>query len=118
MLLTRRAVLHMGVALSAVPWLENAPAAERTPVLMPTGWPEIDKALGGGMRSGTFMVVLGDEHSGKSEFMKRLAQVNGVADMHTMNSGSSDMFSLTRRPDGQYAGCLMLNSPEPMTEKE
>lgn len=70
------------------------------------------------MRIGTFMVVLGDERSGKSEFMQRLAQVNGVVDVHAMNSGSSDMFSLMRRPGGRYVGCLMLNGPEPMTDKE
>ncbi|MEO6435987.1 MAG: hypothetical protein ABIP55_09525, partial [Tepidisphaeraceae bacterium] len=73
----------------------------------------------GGMRTGMLMVVIGPGGGGKSEFMRRLAQANGVMDTHAMNSGGSDQFSLMRRrPDGQYVGCLLLNGPEPATDKE
>ena len=86
--------------------------------LFPTGCSDVDRALHGGMRTRTLMVVVGPPGSGKSDFLRRMAEMNGVSQVHAMNAGNSDMFSLTQRPDGKHLGCLLLNGPEPTTDKE
>jgi hypothetical protein len=108
----------MGAALAAIPWIGEVSAANSPSSLFPTGSAKVDDALVGGLRAGTLLVVLGPDGDGKSGFLLRMAEVNGVTQMHAMNSGNSDMLSLMQRPDGQRTGCLVLNGPEPATDKE
>lgn len=114
---TRRDAMRAGVALAAVP-LINALPTESSAIVFPTGWTEVDRALGGGMRHGSLLVVIGPRGSGKTDFLYRLARTNGILDAHTVNQGTSDMLSIMQRHDGQHIGSIVLNGPEPSTDKE
>lgn len=116
--LSRRSWLQIGAAIPLAALGDRASAAIPARSLLSTGWPDVDRALGGGLRTGTLTVVIGRSGGGKSRFMQRLAQTSGISDSYTMRSGTSDMISLACRPDGQYVGCLLLDGPEPATDKE
>jgi hypothetical protein len=118
MSISRREALLAGGALAAIPLIGNLPPGRPASNLFSTGWPEIDGALNGGMRHGSLLVVVGPQHSGKTDFMLRLAKTNGIIDAHAINKGTSDMLSIMRRHDGQYIGSVMLNAMEPSTDKE
>jgi len=117
----RRDALKMGVALSAVPLIggfDAKPAGSAGEKFFSTGVAELDAALGGGMRDGTFMAVVGPRGSGKTAFLVNLAKANGLIDAHSMNAGGSDMLSIMARRDGTHIGSLMLDAAEPSTDKE
>lgn len=113
---SRRDVLKQGFALAAVPLVGRIDPAAKFPFT--TGFPELDAALGGGIKAGSFVAVVGARGAGKTAFLLRLAKANGVADAHPMSSGQSDMLSIMKRPDGTYVGSLMLDSAEPATDQE
>jgi hypothetical protein len=115
---TRRTVLKMGVALAAVPLVGGMDAGPSGPKLFSTGQADLDGALGGGIKPGSFVALIGPPGSGKTAFMLRLAKANGIADSHAMNTGGSDMLSIVERADGKHIGSVMLNAPEPSTPKE
>ena len=108
----------MGAAIPLTTCVSDTSAADSTPSFFKTGCPQIDRALGGGLRHGTLLVVIGSPGSGKSDFLIRLAKSNGIVDAHAMNRGASDMLSISRRPDGQYIGSIVLNCVEPTTEQD
>jgi hypothetical protein len=114
---SRRDALKAGVAVAAVP-LINALPAESPASLFPTGSADVDRALNGGMRHGTLLVVIGPRGSGKTDFLYRLAKTNGILDAHVVNQGTSDMLSIMQRHDGQFIGSIVLNGHEPSTDKE
>lgn len=118
MALSRREALIAGGALAAVPLIGAIPAAFSGETHFPTGNPEIDRQIGGGMRLGTLLVVVGPRESGKTDFLVQLARTNGILDGHAMNHGGSDMLSIMRRGDGQYIGSIVMNNVEPSTDKE
>ena len=70
------------------------------------------------MRQGTLLVVIGPRGSGKSAFLLRVANANGIMDAHAINQGGSDMLSIMKRHDGQHIGSIVLNGHEPTTDKE
>ena len=118
---SRRDALKMGFAMSAVPLIgsfEGKPALQPGRKFFSTGVPDLDASLGGGMRDGTFMAVVGPRGSGKSAFLLNLAKASGLIDAHSMNTGCSDMLSIMARQDGTHIGSLMLNAAEPSTDKE
>lgn len=115
--ISRRALIAGG-ALAAVPLIGALPASRPSEMLFPTGWADVDRALRGGMRHGSLLVVIGPRGSGKTDFLVRLATSNGIADAHAVNQGMSDMLSIMQRPDGQYIGTIVLNGVEPSTDKE
>ena len=114
----REALIGGGLLATAIPLPKalaaNAPAHD----YFPTGWPQIDRAFGGGIRQGSLLVVIGPRGSGKSDFLHRLARTNGIADAHAINRGGSDMLSIMKRHDGQHIGSIVLNGVEPSTDKE
>jgi hypothetical protein len=116
--ISRRNVLKMGVAMSAVPLVGPVHASPTGERVFLTGSPDLDRALGGGIRLGTLSAVIGPRGSGKTDFLFRLAKANGVGDAYTMNVGGSDMLSIMEREDGQFIGSLIINGPEPATDKE
>ncbi len=116
--ISRRNALKAGAALAAVPLIKALPAGSSTPILFSSGWPEVDRALHGGMRHGSLLVVIGPRGSGKTDFLVRLAKTNGIVDGHAVNHGTSDMLSIMQRPDGQYIGSIALNGIEPSTDQE
>jgi hypothetical protein len=118
MSISRREALFAGGALAAIPLVGNLSAGGSAANVFPTGWPEIDRALQGGMRDGSLLVVMGPRGSGKTDFMVRLAKTNGIIDAHAINKSTSDMLSIMQRHDGQHIGSLMLNGVEPSTDKE
>ena len=120
MLVSRRTALQMGAALAVVPWVGHVSAAAPAQEVFSTGSAKVDRALGGGVRAGSLIVVAdaAGGGGGESGFLARMAHVNGVPDVHAMTAGTADMLSLMQRPDGQRTGCLLLNSPEPITDKE
>lgn len=118
MVTSRRDVLKMGVALSAVSLIggfDGKPAGGR---FFSTGVADLDRSLGGGMLPGSFLAVVGPRGSGKTAFLLRLAKANGIVDAHAMNAGGSDMLSIMERPDGTHIGSLMIDAAEPSTDKE
>ncbi len=116
--LSRRQAFIAGGALAAIPLLRALPSDSATEIRFPTGLPDVDKALGGGMRQDSLLVVIGPRGSGKSDFLLRLAKTNGIADAHAVNQGASDMLSIMQRHDGQHIGSIVLNGVEPSTDKE
>jgi hypothetical protein len=118
MMTSRRSVLKMGVALSAVPLIGGLNSAPQGKKLFSTGIPDLDRDLGGGIHPGSFVAVIGPHRSGKTAFLLRLAKANGIADPHAMNTGASDMLSIMERADGKYVGSLMLDAAEPATDQE
>ena len=116
--LSRRQSFIVGGALAAIPLLRALPSDSATELRFPTGTHDIDDALGGGMRQGSLLVVIGPRGSGKSDFLLRLAKTNGIADAHAVNQGASDMLSIMERHDGQHIGSIVLNGVEPSTDKE
>jgi len=115
---SRRNVLKMGVALSAVPLVGGFDALPAGKKLFSTGLPDLDRSLGGGMPHGSFLAVIGPRGSGKSALLLRVAKANGIVDSHAMNTGGTDMLSIVERADGKHVGSLMLNAEEPSTDKE
>ncbi len=113
----REAFIAVG-ALAAIPLLRKLPTGDPAQVHFATGCAEIDRALDGGMRQGSLLVVIGPRGSGKSDFLLRLAKANGIADAHAINQGGSDMLSIMKRHDGQHIGSIVLNGVEPSTDKE
>jgi len=83
-----------------------------------TGSAELDHRLGGGLRAGSVLAVVGPRGSGKTAFLLRLAKANGILDAYPMGTGTSDMLSIMQRQDGKYVGSLMLDAPEPSTDQE
>lgn len=118
MSISRREALFAGGALAAIPLVGNLSADRLAANVFPTGWPEIDRALQGGIRHGSLLVVVGPRGSGKSQFLIQLAKTNGIIDAHAMNQGTSDMLSIMRHRDGKYIGTIMTNGVEPSTDKE
>lgn len=116
--LTRRNVLKMGAALAAIPLAGDLASGAAGEKRLRTGSPELDSALGGGIPMGRVLVVIGPRGSGKSAFMRRLAEANGITDLHLVRGGTSDMLSIMEREDGRYIGALMLDAPEPATPTE
>lgn len=116
---SRRSTLQFATALVLAPWVGHASDAVPAQDLFSTGSPDVDHRLGGGVRVGSLLVVA-DDGAGDavSRFMVRMADANGVSQVHRMTAGGSDMLSLMRLPDGRRTGCLLLNSPEPTTDKE
>jgi hypothetical protein len=118
MSISRRNVLKMGVALSAVPLVGGFDGKTAHGRLFLTGLPDIDRALGGGMVPGSFLAVIGPQGSGKTAFLMRVAKANGIVDSHAMHTGTSDMLSIVERADGKHVGSLMLDAGEPSTDQE
>jgi hypothetical protein len=116
--ISRREALLAGTALAAIPLIGEPSAGNPAVNVFPTGWPEIDRALKGGMRHGSLLVVMGPRRSGKTDFLLRLAKTNGILDAHAMNKSTSDMLSITQRHDGRQIGSVVLNGEEPSTDKE
>jgi len=110
----------MGVALAATPLVGQLNALAATGELRySTGDTALDRELGGGMREGSFLAIVGPSKSGKSAFLTRLAMANGIPDAHPMNvPGGSDQLSIMKRPDGKHIGSLMLDGHQPWTDKE
>jgi hypothetical protein len=119
---SRRNVLKMGVALSAIPLVGGFDAPSNSPgsgkQFFTTGVAALDRELGGGILPGSFVAVIGPRRSGKSAFLMRLAKGNGIVDAHAMNTGLTDMLSIMERADGRHIGSLMLDAAEPSTDKE
>jgi hypothetical protein len=115
---SRRSVLKMGVALSAVPLIGGFDVSSLDRKVFPTGHADLDASLGGGLAHGSFLAVVGPPGSGKSAFLLRLAKANGILDAHAMNAGGSDMLSIMERADGTHVGSLMLDAAEPSTDLE
>jgi hypothetical protein len=115
---SRRNVLKMGVALAAVPIIGEADGKPVDRRFFSTGLTDLDRSLGGGMRRGSFLAVIGPRGSGKTAFLLRLAKANGIVDAHPMNTGTSDMLSILERVDGKHVGSLMLDAAEPSTDQE
>lgn len=113
MSLSRRNVLKMGAALAAAPLVGELAQGRITAGYFSTGSPELDKELGGGVRSGSVVAVAGPRGSGKTAFFTRMAKANGIVDAYAMNTGTSDMLSIMARNDGSYIGSLMLDCVEP-----
>ena len=119
MLVSRRTALRIGSALTVAPWVGHVSAAARAPqTLVPTGSRRLDAALGGGIRTGSLIVIVDLAGGAKSSMLTRMAQANGVLEVHAMSSGSIDMLSLMQRADGLRMGCLVLSGPEPATTTE
>lgn len=134
MQVSRRAALRMGAALAVVPWVGgvgHVSAAASAGEVFSTGSAKVDRALGGGVRAGSLIVVAdaadaadadlaGDARNDtNSGLLARMAEVNGVSQVHSMNAAAgSDMLSLMRSPGGQRTGCLLVGAPEPSTDKE
>jgi hypothetical protein len=116
--ISRREAFIAAGALAAIPLLRKLPSGDPAQLHFPTGLAEIDSALGGGMRQGSLLVVIGPRGSGKSDFLLRLAKTNGIADAHPINQGASDMLSIMQHHDGQHIGSIVLNGVEPSTDKE
>ena len=115
---SRRNLLKMGAALAAVPVLGEVRADAAGVRRYSAGTLELDLALGGGLRQGTVLAVVGPRGSGKTAFLLKLAQANGIMDAYPMGTGTSDMLSIMEREDGKHVGSLMLDATEPATEKE
>jgi len=115
---SRRQVFIAGSALASIPLLRALPLSPGKAIHFLTGVAEVDQAIGGGVREGSLLVVIGPRGSGKSDFLLRLAKTNGIADAHAINQGGSDMLSIMKRHDGQHIGSIVLNGVEPSTDKE
>jgi hypothetical protein len=115
---SRRNVLKMGTALAAIPLMGDVASGVLGDKIFSTGSPELDQAMGGGLRSGTVLAVVGPRCSGKTAFLLRLAKANGIMDAYPMSAGTSDMLSIMEREDGKHIGSLMLNAAEPSTDTE
>jgi len=115
---SRRQVVIAGGVAAALPLLNALPAARPSRGVFPTGDAAIDRALGGGLRPGSLLVVAGPRGGGKTAFLTRLARANGIVDAHAMDRGTSDMLSIMRRGDGQHIGSVLLNGAEPSTDRE
>jgi hypothetical protein len=115
---SRRNVLKMSAAMAAVPLLGDVQTGPTGTKIFSTGSREIDQSLGGGLRLGTVLAVVGPRGSGKSAFMLRLAKANGIMDAYPMGAGTSDMLSIMEREDGKHIGSLMLDAAEPATDTE
>lgn len=115
---SRRSLLKMGAALAAVPLLGQLPADAAGEKIFSTGSPELDRALAGGIRHGSVLAVLGPRGSGKTAFLLKLAQANGIMDAYPIGTGTSDMLSIMEREDGSHVGSLMLDAAEPATTAE
>ena len=118
MITSRRNVLKLGVALSAVPLVGGFDAAPAGRKFFSTGLADLDRSLGGGMLPGSFLAVIGPRGSGKTAFMLHLAKANGIVNAHAVNAGGSDMLSIMVRSDGKHIGSLMVDAAEPSTDKE
>jgi len=116
--LSRRNLLKMGAALAAVPLLIELPADAAGEKIFPSGSPELDRALNGGIRHGSVLAVVGPRGSGKTAFLLKLAQANGIMDAYPIGAGTSDMLSIMERQDGTFVGSLMLDAAEPATSTE
>lgn len=115
---SRRNVLKMGAALAAIPLLGDVPKGPSGDTIFSTGSQELNYSLGGGLRVGTVLAVVGTRGSGKTAFLLRLAKANGIIDAYPMSAGTSDMLSIMEREDGKHIGSLMLNAAEPSTDTE
>ena len=115
---SRRDLLKMGVALSAVPLVGGFAEKPTVRTFFSTGLIGLDAELGGGMAKGSCLAVVGPRGSGKTAFMLNLAKANGILDAHSMNQGTSDMLSIMHRTDGTEVGSLMLDAAEPSTDQE
>lgn len=117
--ISRRTALRLGAALAVVPWVTPVVAAPSAEERFSTGSAKVDAAIGGGVRAGSLVVVI-DSGQSSNASLARMAQANGVSQIHSMNAagGAADMLSLMRARDGRRTGCLLLNSPEPSTGKE
>lgn len=102
---------------SAAP-VNSEPGVESGPAVYPTGCVQIDRALHGGIRDGSLLVVIGPAGSGKTDFVLRMATANGIANVYPANRGTSDMLSIVRSRDGRCIGSAMSNGTEPSTDKE
>ena len=120
MLISRRSALQMGASLAVAPWVGRVSAAASAQGLFSTGSAKVDLALGGGVRTGSLIVVIAqsDNGGGENGFLARMARVNRVPYVHVMTAGTADILSLMQGPDGQRTGCLLLNSSEPITDRE
>ena len=118
MAFSRRNLLKMGAALAAVPLVGDAQIGANGGKVLSTGSPELDRSLGGGLRSGSVLAVVGPRGSGKTALLLRLARANGIMDAYPIGAGTSDMLSIMEREDGKHVGSLMLDAAEPSTEKE
>ncbi|GEM_PF-3787482 len=117
-MISRRALFKFGAGVSVaalMPGMEAA--AAKGEERFSTGFPDLDAAIGGGLRGGTLTVVIGPEKSGKTAFLYKLAKANGVMDASHMGKGRSDMLSIMRQ-QGKAVGHLMSDSEEPATEVE
>jgi hypothetical protein len=118
MAFSRRNVLKMGVALAAAPLAGDLGFTSKAEKFFSTGSPELDGELGGGMKSGSFLAVVGPRGCGKTSFFLRLGKANGIVDSYSMRAGTSDMLSIMERQDGRFIGSLMLDAAEPSTDRE
>ena len=115
---SRRELLKVGTGLSIVALMPRIDVlAGNTAPLFSTGYAMLDQALHGGLRPGTLTVVIGPRGSGKTAFLHRLAQANGVMDATLMGQGSSDMLSIMHH-NGKPVGHLMSDAAEPWTDQE
>lgn len=115
---SRRNVLKMGTALAAIPLMGDVPRRPSGDTMFSTGSQVLNYSLGGGLRVGTVLAVVGPRGSGKTAFLLRLAKANGIMDAYPMSAGTSDMLSIMEREDGKHIGSLMLNAAEPSTDTE
>ena len=115
---SRRNLLKMGVALSAVPLIGVLGEKLLRAGHFSTGLSDMDHAIGGGVAPGSFVAIVGPRGGGKTAFILNLARANGIVDAHTMNTGSSDMLSIMQRSDGSHVGSLLLDAAEPSSDQE
>ena len=118
MSISRRSILRAGAALAAIPLMDDTSRAAVGERLFSTGSAELDRSLGGGLRLGSVLAVVGPRGSGKTAFLLRLAKANGILDSYPMGKGASDMLSIVEREDGRYVGSVMLDAAEPSTDLE
>ncbi len=118
MTFSRRNLMKIGAALAAVPMVSHLHIGPKDAKVLSTGSSNLDRSLGGGLRMGTVLAVVGPRGSGKSAFLLRLAKANGILGAYPIGTGTSDMLSITVREDGSHIGTLMLDAVEPSTDKE